>query len=200
MKKLIVILTVVIALAVAAPSALAWQEGPGVDWWYLDAYYEGWKDGGNPLVIELDGNPASGQTFNVGDTVNVTVDFHAYAVSCAGTGNGAYTEWLLEIAGPSGPDSDTGWHYDNQNSTCAESDTATTLTISYTLTDPGTHTVYTASYAAVEQYWADVADEFTDASLTFEVVVPVPDKADVLLDSGVEGNGLDYCTWIAKAI
>ncbi len=195
--KLIVILVVVFALAVALLGALAWQEGPGTDWWYIDANYEGWKDGGAPPVIELNGNPASGQTFNVGDTVNITVDLHAYAASCGGDGNGAYTEWLLEVTGPSGPDSDSGWNYDHSSS-CAEVEVDTTLTIAYTLTAPGTHTVYMNSYASVSQYWTDVAEESADALLTFEVAVPVPNKADVLIDSGVPGKGLESAPGLQK--
>jgi hypothetical protein len=172
-KILAIVLATSLALSLGmASAALAWQEGPGTDWWYIDASYGSWKNT-VPLVIELDGDSSAGQTFNVGDTINITGELHAVAASCAGGGNGAYTEWHLEVSGPSGPDSDSGWDYNQNNDGCAESDVDTTLSITYTLTATGTHTVYMSSYAAVSQYWEDVADDYVDASLTFEVAVEV---------------------------
>ena len=185
MKKKIAALVAAGAILLSATPALAWQEGPGNDWWYIDPSYGNYHVS-VPLVIELDGDSSSGQTFNIGDTINISVDFHAYAVSCAGTGNGAYTEWLLEVSGPSGPGSVGGNDYDNNNIDCAESDTDTTLTIPYNLTSLGTHTVEMSSYAAVSQYWTDVADDFADASLEFEVVLPLPQNRDQCKDGGWE--------------
>jgi hypothetical protein len=157
-------------LLVAAPAALAWQEGPSTDWWYIDASYGDYHST-IPLVIEINGNPADWQLFPMDTTVTITGDLHAYAVSCAGDGNEAYTEWHLEVSGPSGSDSDNDFDYDYSDY-CAESDVDTTLSITYTLTDPGIHTVYMSSYAAVAQYWTDEADEFVDASINFVVYDP----------------------------
>jgi len=198
MKKLIMATAIaVFALAVASSNTLAWQEGPGTDWWYLDASYGDYHDTVS-LVIKLDGNSASGQTFNVGDTVNIAVDYHAYAASCGGTGNGAYTNWNLEVDGLSGSDSTSGESYDQQNSTCAEVETINTLSISYPLTTLGVHIVDMSSYAAVEQSWSIVGEDNAFASLTFDVIVPVPNKADVLLDSGVQGKGLNNAPGLQK--
>lgn len=169
-KKALTLVVAVIAilLAVTAPAALAWKEGPGTDWWYVAASYGGYQSDA-PLVIKIDGDPASGQVFAVGQTITISGDLYAVAQSCGGDGNGAYTEWLLEVNGPSGPGSTGDWNYDH-SSGCAVADVDTTLAITYDLTDAGTHTVYMSSYAAVSQYWTDVADEFANASLTFEVV------------------------------
>jgi hypothetical protein len=171
MKKLMVILAIAVALVVVTVPALAWKEGPGTNWYYVDASYGGYHNS-VPLVIEINGNPAAGQTFNVGDTIAITGDLHAVAQSCGGGGNGAYTEWLLEVDGPSGPDSTGDWNYDH-SSGCAVADVVTTLAITYDLTALGMHTAYMSSYAAVAQYWTDVDEDFVDASLTFEVVMPV---------------------------
>jgi len=189
MKKIIVILVVTIAFVVAAPNVLAWQEGPGADWWYLDAYYEGWKDNGNPLVIKLNGISTTGQTFYVGDTVDITVDLHSYAGSCAGAGNEAYLEWLLEVDGPSTSASNGDSLYD-WSDTCAETDKVMTLTISdYSLGTLGVHTVNMSSYAAVSQYWTDMAEDWANASLTFEVIENVPGDKDECKKGGWETFG-----------
>jgi hypothetical protein len=168
MKRLI--LTFVVACLMASPT-LAWQEGGSNDWYYVDASYGGYHNS-VPLVIEINGNSASGQTFYVGDTITISCDLHAVAQSCGGDGNGAYTEWLLAVNGPSGPDSTGDWNYDH-SSGCAVADEDTTLTITYPLTAAGVHTIDMSSYAAVSQYWTDVADDYAAASLTFEVVISV---------------------------
>jgi len=165
---------------IAAPAALAWQEGPGTNWWYIDASYGGWKNS-VPLVIELNGDSSGGQTFIVGDTITITGDIHSYAVMC-GWENEAYTEYALEVSGPSGSDSDTGWDYDYSGSSYAEVETITTPTITYTLTAPGTHTVYMSSYAAVAFAGWDVADDYVDASLTFEVALAATPMASFDID------------------
>lgn len=176
-KRVLIGLVVVALLAVAVPGAQAWQEGPGTDWWFIgasitDEYY---KDA--DLVIKINGDASAGQTFYVGDTVEITVQLHAYAVSCSGGADGAYTEWLLEVDGPTGYASGTSFDYDDDPwpyvKGCAEVETSMTLLVSYPLTAAGTHTVYVNSYAAVSQYCIDVAEETVEAWLTFEVVIPV---------------------------
>lgn len=171
-------------LAATAPAALAWKEGPGTDWWYINASYGG-DYNSVPLVIEINGNPADGQTFIIGDSVTITCDLHAYAESCAGWANEAYTEWLLEANGPSGTVSSDDYSYDYSNS-CAETEVATTLTIDYPLTALGVHTAYVNSYAAVAQYYTDVAEETFDASLTFEVVSAI--QVDIDIKPGSDPN------------
>ena len=179
MKKKIFLALVVVALLVAvAPTALAWKEGPGTNWWYIDAVYEGYHSSGT-LAIELNGNPAGGQTFVVGDTISITGDLHAYAAMCAGTGNEAYTDAELAVTGPSGADSDTAGDYDFNDYECAEVDTIDTLTITYPLTAVGTHTVYMYSYAEAASWWTGVdVDDFADDLLTFEVV-PIEVDIDI---------------------
>ncbi len=167
-RILAIVLATTLALSLGlAPAALAWQEGSGTDWWYVDASYGDYHTS-VPLEIKLNGDSSAGQTFIVGDTITISGELHAVAQSCGGDGNGAYTEWHLEVDGPSGPDSTSDSNYDS-SSGCAVADEDTTLTITYDLTTTGTHTVYMSSYAAVSQYWTDVADDFVDASLTFEV-------------------------------
>jgi len=183
----VLVLAVSLMLVLAAP-ALAWQEGPGTNWWYIDASYGGWKYS-VPLEIELNGNPSDGQTFNVGDTITITGDVHAYAGSCAGWANEASTEWHLEVNGPSGPGSDSGSDYAYSNY-CAESEVLTTLSIAYTLTATGTHTVYMSSYAAVSQYWTDVAEDYVDASINFEVV-PAVIEVDIDIKPGSDPNSIN---------
>ena len=170
MKKTFVIGLILTAslMLVAGPVALAWQEGPSIDWWYIDPSYGDYQDS-VPLIIELDGNSSAGQVFYVGDMVEITVDLYAVAQSFGGDGNGAFTEWLLEVDGPSGFSSVGDYNY-TDSSLGAVADEQMTLNITYSLSAPGMHTVYASSYAAVSQYWADVADEFIEASLTFEVV------------------------------
>jgi len=185
---------VMILTVVSGGSALAWQEGSGTDWWYVDASYGDYHDS-VPLVIEINGNPSDGQVLTVGDTIAITGDLHAVAQSCGGDGNGAYTEWLLEVAGPSGSGSMGDFNYDH-TSGCAVADEDTTLTITYVMTASGTHTIYMSSYAAVSQYWADVAEDSVEGSLTFEV--GTPRKADILKDSGVPGKGLDKAPGLQK--
>ena len=172
-KVLAIVLATSLALSLGLASAAlaAWQEGGGTDWYYVDASYGGYHNSVG-LDIQLDGDSSAGQIFYVGDTITISGYLHAVAQSCGGDGNGAYTEWLLEIDGPSGPDSTSGWNYDH-SSGCAIADIDTTLSITYNVTAPGTHTVYMSSYAAVSQYWTDVADDFVDASLTFEVPIEV---------------------------
>lgn len=178
------------ALLLSTATAFAWQEGPGTDWWYIDANYADYHSS-DPLVIEVEGDSSDGQVFCVGQTVDITVDLYAVAQSCGGAGNGAFTEWLLDVSGPSGPVSTTSFNYEQSNS-CAVADEDTTLTISYPLTDAGTHDVYASSYAAVAQYWTDVADDYLDDALSFEVVGNgVGTKAQILKCSGVPGKGLD---------
>jgi hypothetical protein len=186
-KKALTLVVAVIAilLAMTAPAALAYKEGPGTNWWYVDASYGGYHNS-VPLVIEINGDSSAGQTFSVGDTVDITVELHAVAQSCGGDGNGAYTEWLLKVNGPSGLGSTGDWNYD-YSSDCAVADEDTTLTITYDLTATGTHTVYMSSYAAVAQYWTDVAEESVDASLTFEVV-PAVIPVDIDIKPGSDPN------------
>jgi hypothetical protein len=178
-----------------------WQEGPSTDWWYIDPSYGDYHDS-VPLIIELDGNSSAGQVLYVGDTVEITVDLYPYAVSASGGSDGAYAEWLLEVNGPTGYSSDTGFAYDHDpgDQGHAEVGTSMTLSISYPLTDLGIHDVYTSSYAAVSQYWEDVADEYVDASLTFEVVEVVETKADVLKGNGVPGKGINEAPGLQKEV
>jgi hypothetical protein len=56
------------------------------------------------------------------------------------------------------------------------------------------------SYTAVAQYWTDVADESTDALLTFEVVEPEKTKAGVLSGNGVPGEGIANAPGLQKEI
>ncbi len=185
MKRILSILfalmLVISLMLVAAPGALAWQEGSGTDWWFIDASYGGWKNS-VPLEIELNGDSAGGQTFTVGDTITITSDIHAYAASCAGAHgtphNEAITEGYLEVNGASGLDSigNSGYHYNSPD--CAEVETIDTLTIAYPLTASGTHTVDVSSKAKVRQYGQDVAEETVDASINF-VVVDVEVEIDI---------------------
>lgn len=156
MKKLI--LTFVVAclmVAVAQPAQAQFS--------YVDAEY------GGPLAIKLDGNPADDQTFCVGDTISITGNIEAYATICHWP-SVAHTEWLLQVDGPSGPDSDSGWEHDYSGGIdCAEVWSVETPTISYTLTTPGTHTVYIGSVARVAcAEWGHL--DFASDLLTFEVV------------------------------
>ena len=201
MKKPIVIGLILMAslMLVAGPVALAWQEGPSIDWWYIDPSYGDYQDS-VPLIIELDGNSSLGQVLFVGDTVEITVDLFPYAVSASGGSDGAYAEWLLEVNGPTGNSSDTDFAYDHDpgNLGHAEVGSVMILSIIYILTDPGIHTVYANSYVAVSQYYNDVANETVDASLTFEVVVET--KADVLKGNGVLGKGVNSAPGLQKEV
>lgn len=184
-KKVLTPVVAVVAmlslLALGASGVLAWQEGPGTDWWFIDASYGGWKTS-VPLVIEINDNPADGQVFGVGDTVTITCYIHAYAVTCAGAhgdpANEASTALALSVNGPSGSDSDIGGDYHFNEPSCAEVNTIDTLTVVYPLTAGGTHTAYATSNAQVRQYDTDVADDFVDASLTF-VVEPITVEIDI---------------------
>ena len=171
-KVLFPILGLILALGLAlpmAPGAQAYKEGPSTNWYYIDAQYVGWHNSGT-LEIELNGNPAAGQVFAVGDTITISGDVHAYAAMCGSIDNEAYTDTELSVNGPSGPDSDSAGGYDYEPVNCAEVDTDTTLTITYSLTDPGTHTVYMYSYAAVAWGGSDIDEDFLEALLTFEVL------------------------------
>ena len=169
------VLVLSFSLVPAAPAALAWQEGPGTDWWFINASMVG----GNyyntvPLVIEINGNAADFQVFTVGTPLTITSDIHAYAATAAGAHgephNEAITEGYLEVTGASGSDSIglNGYHYNTPD--YAEVETIGTLSISYTVTTPGIHTIKVSSKAKVRQYRQDVAEETVDASLTFNVV------------------------------
>lgn len=169
-----------LSLLVVPPAALAWQEGPETNWWYIDPSYGGYHSS-VPLVIEINGDPADWQVFNIGDTITVTGDLHSYAAMCAGMGNEAVTDAELTVSGPSGSGSDTAGDYDFDDNECAEVDTIKTLTISYTLTAPGTHTVYMYSYAEAASWWTGVdVDEAVDALLNFEVVIPFTSVGDCI--------------------
>ncbi|MCK4392019.1 hypothetical protein KAX17_03870 [Candidatus Bipolaricaulota bacterium] len=208
-KMLVCLVAVALGLLVLAPASMAWKEGPGTNWWYINAQYVSDYVTGL-LVIKLDGDSSAGQTFTVGDTVNITVELHAYAASCHGGADGAYTEWLLDVDGPTGYASDTGLDYDDDpwpyDKGCAEVETIRTLLISYPLTAAGTHTVYVNSYAAVSQHYNDVAEETVDALLTFEVVMPmlVIDGCDtgvqdqVLPDGSLMSGKIDDCAANAR--
>jgi hypothetical protein len=157
-KILVCLVAVALSLLLLAPAALAL-------WYAVDAEY------GGAVTIEIDGDPSSGQVFCVGDTVTITCDLHSYAAMCAGWGNEALTDAGLEVDGPSGPDSDTAGDYDFDDYECAEVETIKTLTIVYTLTTVGTHTVYARSYAEAASWWAGVdVDDFVEDFLTFEVL------------------------------
>lgn len=185
-KRIFLALVVVALLVVSAAPALAL-------WYYVDAEY------GGPLAIELDGNPAGGQTFNVGDTITITGDLDAYAAMCAGTGNEAYTDAALEVSGPSGSGSDTAGDYDFDNVECAEVWTIETLTVNYVLTTLGMHTVYMRSYAEAASWWAGVdVDDLAEDLLTFQVVLPV-----IVIDgcdTGVTDQLLDGDSTISEKI
>ncbi len=182
-----VILTLVLAMSlllVGAPGALAYQEGPGVDWWFVNASMVG----GNyyntvPLVIEIDGNATDFQVFTKDTTVTITSDIHAYAATAAGyygePHNEAITEGYLEVDGASGPDSIglNGYHYNTPN--YAEVETIGTLSISYTMTTPGIHTINVFSKAKVRQYNQDVFEETVDASINFVVYDPTVTEGHV---------------------
>lgn len=177
-KPIYVLVALVLAMSlllVAAPAALAWQEGPGTDWWYIDASYGDWKYS-VPFVIEIDGDSADFQVFTVGTQVTITSDIRAYAASCAGAQgtphNEAITEGYLEVDGASGFDSvgNSGYHYNSPS--CAEVSTIETLSISYTVTTPGIHTIKASSKAEVRQYGNDVAEDYVDASINFVVYDP----------------------------
>jgi len=171
-KKLGAILLVVallVTLGVGGTAALAYKEGPSTNWYYLDAQYISWHNSGT-LTIEINTNPADGQVFPVGDTITITCDVHPVAVMCGGAHNEAYTDAKLSVTGPSGPDSNREEFYEYEPVSCAVVDNDITLTITYNLTDPGTHTVYMYSYAAVAWGGVDIDEDYLDALLTFEVV------------------------------
>lgn len=168
---IVAVITMLSLLAATAPAALAWKEGSGTNWWYVDASYGGYHNS-VPLVIELNGDPSAGQTFYVGDTVTISGDLHAYAAMCAGTGNEALTDAELTVTGPSGSGSDTAGGYDFDDYECAEVETIKTLTIAYPLTAPGTHTVYMSSYADAASWTVGDYEDFTEDLLTFQVVTP----------------------------
>ncbi|MHC4172595.1 MAG: hypothetical protein ACYST5_06595 [Planctomycetota bacterium] len=168
MKRLI--LTFVVVCLIASPALALWQEDC-CPYYYVDASYGGYHNS-VPLVIKLDGNSADGQIFAVGESITITGDIHSYAGMC-GWYNEAYTEWLLQVSGPSGADSDTDWDYVYSEEDCAELETITTATITYPLTTPGVHTVYMYSDAQVAYAGWDEASDFVEALLTFEVATPV---------------------------
>ncbi len=212
MKKPIVIGLILMAslMLIAGPVALAWQEGPSTDWWYIDPSYGDYQES-LPLIIELDGNSSAEQVLYVGDTVEITVDIYPYAVSSSGGSDGAYAEWLLEVNGTTGYSSDTDFAYAHDSGDDpiighAEVGTNMTLAITYLLTDTGIHTVYANSSVAVSQYSVNVANETVDASLTFEVVVKteidvllgVTTKADVLQENDVPGKGISKAPGLQK--
>ena len=187
-KVLVIVLATTLALSLGlAPAALAWQEDC-CPYYYINASYGGYYYTA-PLEIKLNGDPSGGQTFYVGDTVTITGAIHSYAGMC-GWENEAYTEYALEVSGPSGSDSDTAWDWVYSEVDCAEVETITTPTITYTLTAPGTHTVYMSSYAAVAYAESDVADEYVDASLTFEVV-PAVIEVDIDIKPGSDPNSIN---------
>lgn len=187
MKKLI--LSLVVAFLLASP-ALAWKEGPGTNWWYINANGS-WKNT-VPLVIKLNGDSSPGQTFCIGETITITCTVSAEAVSCAGDGQEAYIESTLSVSGPSGPDSDNNSSWDNTTPDCAYVGSVETRTVSYTVSAPGPHQAYVTSYAAIAQYPYGAfplieADEILDALLTFEVLPPSIEK---VLISGPEEIGI----------
>ena len=170
-ERFVCLVAVALSLMLLAPVSMAWQEGPGTNWWYINANYGGYYST-PPLVIEINGDPSAGQTFVVGDTVNITCYLHAYAVSCGGEGNEAYTNATLEVKGASGFDFDNEWGWDSSDQ-CAEVETIETFAIAYTLTAAGIHQIYMNSNVQVAQYWTDVAKETVEALLTFDVVMPM---------------------------
>lgn len=174
-KKALTVLAAVIAmlwLLVALPTALAWKEGSG---WYINANY-----GGHyitlPLDIQIDGVSGDYQVFNVGDTVTITGDAYSYAIICYASNHEAMTTSNLIVTGPSGPDSDSDWHYEITFGICAEVDNTETpeaRTITYPLTALGEHTVYMSSVARVRRDFVHGwYDEGVDASITFYVINP----------------------------
>ena len=183
-------------LGVGTPSALAaavcdgWEEGPGTDWYYLDANYGAWKVTA-PLVIEIDGDATDGQTFDVGDTVLITSHLRAVTASCSGGHNESFSIATLGVSGPSGPDSDTtGNIFDFSDTECSETDHAETLSISYSLSSLGTHTISMNSNAQIDQYFGglSVSNDCT-AELSFEVVTPV----DIDIKPGSDPNSINLC-------
>ena len=172
--KLVVVMIVMLSLLVISVStALAWKEGSN-PLYYLDASYGGYHNS-VPLVIKLNGNSSSGQKFNVGETITISCDLHAYAKICDDVEylNSTFTEADLDVDGPSGHEnyhvvgSDSG-HYD-----CAEVDTIDTLTISYDLTTVGNHSVWIFSGALVHQEFTGFhIQDIVGDSLTFEVIEP----------------------------
>jgi len=187
MRKTLVLLIVALLLA-AVPTALAWKEGPSVNWYYVDAQYGDYHVS-IPLSIEINGDPSSGQTFNVGDTITITGELHSYAAMCAGWGNEAYTDAALTVNGASGSGSDTAGDYDFDDYECAEVDTIKTLTVTYALTATGTHTAYMYSYAEAASWWAEVdVVDFAEAMLTFEVT---PKKVSIDIKPGSYPNAIN---------
>ena len=172
--KLVVGMIVMLSLLVMSVStALAYKEDFTPFYYYVDASYGGYQNS-VPLVIELDGDPSPGQTFNVGDTITISGDIHAYAEICTVAGNRASMNARLDVDGPSGIDDVIVSGQDIQSgSVCAVVDTIDTLTFSYNLSTPGTHTVSMNSHALVEALgfpW-ETSDNVSD-SLTFEVIEP----------------------------
>ena len=199
MKKMIFLGLILVAslMLVATPVALAYQEGSS-PWWYIDASYGSYHNS-VPLVIEINGNPADVQIFNVGETITITCDLHSYA-GMAGWANEAYTEWELEVSGANGISSDDGWEYDYSHVDAAEVETIKTLTITYSLITTGIHTVYMNSYAAVAYDGWDAGEDTVEAWLTFEVVEPVITKADVLKGNDVLGKGIANAPGLQKEV
>jgi len=203
MKKPIVLGLILVAslTLLATPAVLGWQMSPSGDYWYINAQYVDDDDTG-PLVIKLNGESSAGQIFLVGDTVIITVSVSAVAQSAAGGYQEVFTNATLEVNGPSGFAFDMEWDdvWNNGDEGIEINQTAVPVivTITYPLTEVGTHEVYANSYAAVAQGSSDVGDETVDALLTFEVRLPT--KAEVLQGNGVPGKGIEHAPGLQKAV
>ena len=195
---LILVIVPLLLLGAGTPSALAasscdniWQEGPSINYYYLDANYADYQDTAL-LVIEIDGDATDFQTFNVGDTVTITSHLRAVAVSCSGGHNESFSIATLEATGPSGTSSDTtGNIFHFSDTECSVTDHEETLSISYALSSLGMHTVSMNSNAQIGQYWGAVAvEKICTANLSFVVVVPFTSLGDcvsTLIDAECDG-------------
>jgi len=158
-------------LVAAAPSILA---NGGYDY-IVKAEVE-------PLVITINGNPAAGQVFNVGDTVYLEGYVQAIA-GIYGPGEVDADIWRqFSVNGPSGllytDERITEW---GEEGFAQVSGFATNISLTYVLNATGTHIINLTSDATVEAYEFSEWDN-SHTQLTFTVVLGK--TADLITDGG----------------
>ena len=154
----------------------------------------------DPLTITINGNPASGQEFTVGDTITITCGVVAGALidnvsptavnyrATADSTLGLYYGTVIEPPTPpaESPLIDDFYSVIDEDYPTVSVAVSEILSITYTLTEEGLHTIRAYSVARVFKYtgaWGQVDyAESGPVYLTFNVVATPSDPAEEILE------------------
>ena len=141
------------------------------------------------LAITINGSSASGQVFQVGDTLDIDGYVTSYAWIQGYGYLEAWVDWELYVSGPSGYRSDWGNDDEDNDLTgatyvMAEANNET-VSLEYDLTAPGTHTIWLDSDAYVygDDPYVNTGDDYS-IQLSFTVVEAPSKTADLITDGG----------------